>query len=233
MVRDCARGSETLGFFCGLPAKGVPEVFSHLLIKLSSKKLHEDDRQKIWHTDLSLPALGVPLLFWRRFVHSLLITLAKIDPGSLIISLNTTVGCTAMKFSGHRLLNKDRAVSVIRNCQAWPRATVWDMTPIFWHFSYLTTDDWNNFYSFFKNRRLLPLNILLDSELQHGSICFGSWLNFFNCLWLNSNSLATGGFFWEQGLLRNEQTFYISRVQKRHFMGILQMFIKSQNFYDS
>lgn len=110
--------------FSGLPAKGVPEVFSHLLIKLSSKKIHEDDRQKIWCIDLSLPAFGVPLLFWRRFVHSLLITLAKIDPGSLIISLNTTVRCTAMKFSRHRLLNKDRAVSVIRNCQAWPRATV-------------------------------------------------------------------------------------------------------------
>lgn len=87
-----------------------------------------------WHEENlaheSLPTLGVPLQFWRRFVYSLLITLAKIDQGSLVTSLNTTVTCTATKFSGHRLLNKERAVSVIRSCQVWPCATVWDMTLI-------------------------------------------------------------------------------------------------------
>lgn len=70
-------------------------------------------------------------------IHVLLITLAKIDPGSLITSLSTTVRCRAMKFSGNRLPNKDRALSVSWTCQAWPNATVWYMTPIFWHFSSL------------------------------------------------------------------------------------------------
>ena len=68
-------------------------------------------------TRISLFLLGFPLLFWRRFMHSVLITLAKIDLDPLIKSLNTKVRCTAPKFPEQRLLNKERFMSVSRNCQ--------------------------------------------------------------------------------------------------------------------
>lgn len=87
------------------------------MIKLSSKKIHDEDRQKNQNTDVSLHTQGLPPLFWRRFVHSLLITLAKINLDPLIKSLDTKVRCTATKFPEQKLLNKKRFMSVSRNCQ--------------------------------------------------------------------------------------------------------------------
>lgn len=95
------------------------------------------------------------LQFWRRFVYSLLIILAKIDPGFYMNSQNTTLRCTAMKFSGHRLLNKK---GLCQSCHEWPCASVWEIIPIFWHFQLFdhSTDATENLFFFFSRRDYLP-----------------------------------------------------------------------------
>lgn len=60
---------------------------------------------------------GSPQVFWRRFMLSVLITLAKIGLDILIKSLNREVRCTTTKFPEMRLLNTERFKSVGRNCQ--------------------------------------------------------------------------------------------------------------------